>query len=314
VTNTNRNKRNNRPVLQLKLRGPGVRRGRISVPDLLKICAETQNVINKQAEVVKGRKTIHPGPVSGTIQGECTLELVAIRDGSTILEFDLAKPQMHFGYKERFGAEVVAEVGVSIKSLQNRKSQPMDPGLLLGLYNLGGIVEGKSVQSIRWITPNSNGSKAASVAITRAFREKTAARLSRPQRIAVQVDGILDMADFRPEELRCRIDPAIGTSILCVFERDKADLIYQLMRKPVRVKGIGTLKPYTERVEQIHIEEIDTLPSLNLGEGNFFANRSIQELAKMQKVTALKDISVLEGGIPEDEDVDRLVEEIYAAR
>ena len=313
LANTGR-KSESTPVLKLKLRGPGVRKGRISVPDLIRICGETQNVINKQAEALRGRKTIHPGPTSGLIQEECTLELVGIEDGSTILAFDLAKPQMHFQFKEHFGAQVVAEVGTSIQSLKKRKAEPMDPGLLLSLYSLGGLVENKGIQSIRWMTPQSNGTKPMSVPITKNVREKTAARLSRPQKLSVKVDGILDMADFKPEELKCRIDPPIGVAISCVFDPNLANEIYQLMRKPVRASGVATLKPYTDRIEQIHIDAIAPLPSLHLGEGNFFANPSIEELATMQKVNALKDISVLAGGIPDDEDIDELIGEIYAAR
>jgi hypothetical protein len=302
------------PTLRLKLRGSGVRRGRITVPDLIRICGEAQNVINKQAEVLKGKKTIHPGPTSGEIQDECTLELVGIKDGSTILEFDLAKPQLHLAFKEHFGAKVLAEVATTIQSLGKRKMEPVDPGLLLSLYSLSGIVENKGIQGIRWITPQSNGYKPTSVPITRNVREKAAARLSRPQKATVQVDGILDMADFKEEEFKCRIDPPIGISITCVFDRNQANDIYNLLRSPVRAYGEATLKPYTDRIDSIHIDRITPLPSLHLGEGNFFSNPSIGDLATMQKIKPLKDMATLAGGLPDDEDIDELVEGIYAAR
>lgn len=313
MANTKR-KAESSPIFKLKLRGPGVRRGRITVPDLIEICGEAQNVIHKQAEAMKGKKTIHPGPTSSAIQDECTLELIGIKDGSTVLEFDLAKPQMHFQFKDHFGAQVLAEVANTIQSLNKRQSEPMDPGLLLSLYGFSGLVERKGIQSIRWMTSQRNGFRPTSVPITKNVREKTAARLSRPQKITVQVDGILDMADFKQEELKCRIDPPIGASITCAFDQDRANDIYQLLRRPVRAKGEATLKPYTDRIDWIHIAEITPLPSLHLGEGNFFANPSIAELAALQKVGPLKDFSALSGGIPDDEDIDELVEGIYAAR
>jgi hypothetical protein len=46
----------------------------------------------------------------------------------------------------------------------------------------------------------------------------------------------------------------------------------------------------------------------------FFTNISIEELARAQNITPLKDPSVLSGGIPEDEDVEDLLREIYNAR
>lgn len=47
---------------------------------------------------------------------------------------------------------------------------------------------------------------------------------------------------------------------------------------------------------------------------NFFAALSIEELAKAQSVKPLQNVSVLSGGIPEDEDVDEFLQEIYDAR
>lgn len=302
------------PVLKLKVRGPSVRKGRIAVPDLIRICEAAQNLVNKQAEVIQGRKTLHPGPTANAIQDECTLELVGIQNGSTILEFDLAKPQLNFAFKDHFGAKVMAEVATTIRSVNKVKSEPLDPGLLLSLYGISGLVESRGILGIRWITPQSNGFKPASVPITKRVREKSAARLSQPQKVSVQIDGILDMADFRPDEFKCRIDPPIGAAITCVFDQSRADRIYQLMRKTVRAKGEGTLKPYTDRIESIRIDEIDDLPSLHLGEENFRSDLALETLAELQKVKPLQSMSVLSGGIPDDENVDELVNEIYSAR
>jgi hypothetical protein len=49
-------------------------------------------------------------------------------------------------------------------------------------------------------------------------------------------------------------------------------------------------------------------------EQQFFAGTSIEELARAQNVAPLKDPGVLSGGIPEDEDVEDLLREIYNAR
>jgi len=50
------------------------------------------------------------------------------------------------------------------------------------------------------------------------------------------------------------------------------------------------------------------------GGQDFFANSSIQDLARIQGVGPLKDPRVLWGGIPENEDVEKFVREIYEAR
>jgi len=46
----------------------------------------------------------------------------------------------------------------------------------------------------------------------------------------------------------------------------------------------------------------------------FFVTRSIEELARIQSVTPLHAPSVLFGGIPEDGEIERFLEEIYRSR
>lgn len=51
------------------------------------------------------------------------------------------------------------------------------------------------------------------------------------------------------------------------------------------------------------------------GNRNFFVGKSLAQLAQEQGVgTTVKDISVFAGGIPEDEDADELLDEIYRMR
>ena len=51
-----------------------------------------------------------------------------------------------------------------------------------------------------------------------------------------------------------------------------------------------------------------------LGGHSFFEGTSIQQRAQSQGVHPVKDISVFAGGIPDDEDVDEMLEEIYRLR
>ena len=132
------------PVLTLHVRGPGIRSGRISIPDLVKICHEAQTAVNRLAESLEGRNTIHPGPIAEQIRHECTLELIAIRKGSTTLDFGLAIPQIALPFEEmrNFGSEVVRELADTIQSLGNgNKKLELDPGVLQSIYGRGASVE-----------------------------------------------------------------------------------------------------------------------------------------------------------------------------
>jgi hypothetical protein len=287
------------------------------IPDLVLICEEAQRAVNKQAEVLRNRKTIHPGPIKRSIKDECTLELVAIRGNSpTILEFDLRAPQRHFGFSEEFGSTAIKEFANTIGNVGKRNAdQNFDPGVLLSLYSLSGAITSSGISRISWITSSLNGHrKEIAAAITKGVRTKVAKKLSAPRTAIVEVDGVLDMADFKREDFRCRIDPPVGSPVHCIFEPDKADLIQQLLRKYVRVKGNGTIKPYTDKIESVHIDEITSLSPAALADQSFFANPSLDELMTARNIKPIDDPSIFVGGIPADEDIDEMLRVLYDAR
>jgi hypothetical protein len=303
------------PVLRLKVRGPGIRSGRIAVPDLIKICQDAQSAVTRQAEALEGRKTLHPGPTTELIRHECTLELFAIRKGSTTLEFGLAKAQMPLPFNDvkTFGAEVVEELADTIKSLGNgNKKEDLDPGVLQSIYELGSIVGAGRISELTWIAPK-GGRRQVRGLINKKVRERAATRLSGPTFKVVQIDGVLDMADFSRRDRKCRIDPAIGASVTCTFGPDHETAIQALLRQPVRVVGIGKILPHSDRVESLDIQKIEPLPSLALGEGNFVMSPTIEQLAVAQGVKPLNDIGKL-GGFLADDEVDEFVSEIYGSR
>jgi hypothetical protein len=301
-----------KPVLQLKVDGPGIRKGRVPVPELIRICEEAQNAINKQAEALKQRKTYHPGPVEHSIQEECTLELIGIHGNSpTTLDFDLRKPQRALDFKEEVGEKAIREIIAGLR----KKKNGFDPGVLLRMYKLTGVISPTMISRIDWIAPSLNGHRGkVSAAITKTVRNRLAKKLSTPRKAIVEVAGVLDMADFKPEDYKCRIDTPIGASVLCTFDPSKADQIQKLLRHHVRVKGEGTLNPYTDKVEVLHISEITPASLKALADQSFFTNPSLAELIAASNAQPLNDPTVLAGGLPDDEDVDVMLKEIYDAR
>lgn len=303
-------------VLKVKVDGPGIRSGRIPVPELIRICQDAQKAVTRQAEAMQGRQsTMHPGPSKLPIQQECTLELTGIKRGSTTLQFGLAKSQLVFPQLLTLGSDSIFEVGETIRSLANgNRREDIDPGVLEGIYDLGGIAKSKRITVVEWIVPKLGARKLVKARLTDKVRERVAERLSSPRKERVCVDGVLDMADFKPQDQKCRIDPAIGTSVTCTFSERLANKIHALLRKAVRATGIATFEPQAVRIGSLQIEEIDPLPSHLLGEGNFFGSMSFGELANAQKIGPLKHASELAGAIPDEEDVDKFLTDIYSTR
>jgi len=50
------------------------------------------------------------------------------------------------------------------------------------------------------------------------------------------------------------------------------------------------------------------------GSALFWESRSFQELARLQDVRPLEDAAMLAGGFPEDEDIDKFLNDIYEHR
>ena len=308
-------KKSERPVLELRVCGTNIRTGRMPLPELIKICRQTQTAVLRQAEALEGRKTLHPGPASAFIRENCILELVGMKRGSTRLQFSPVQQQVPIPEAPTLVGDAVSELGEVLHSLGNGDSRQINHGVLQAVYEFGGIIEPHGIRSIEWIPKVSKPRKKRHRAVVNSLtKERAAARLSSPRIEVVDIDGILDEADFKPGVKKCRIDPAVGASIVCTFDPEKETLIYELLRKPVRATGKGKLHPYTNRIEIVHIDNIRLLHSLEMGKEGFYANLSISELARLQDVSALRDLKLLFGGIPEDEDVDAFLQNIYESR
>ncbi len=302
-------------ALTVRVAGPGIGKGRLAIPDLIKVCEEAQNAVTRQAEALEGRKSIHPGPAAANIRKECTLELIGIGNGSAELYFDFATPQMVLPMEQKtLGKEAIVELVGTIQSLGNgNKKRDLDPGVLRGIFGIGELLD-KRLTSVTFSSASLPGKKKATEGkITNKVKERAAAHLSKPRYKRMQIDGVLDMADFSRKERKCRIDPAIGSAVACTFDVDLEDKVHSLLRQPVRATGIGKILPDSQRLESFVIDGIAPIESLDLGEGNFFASPSIDVLMEQQGIKPFSKKSLVEWDLS-DEEMEAFVSDVYAAR
>lgn len=308
-------------ALKVKVEGPGVHRKSIAIPDLVKICEAIQSAVHRQAEAMQSPAvvTLRRGPITASAQEECTLELVGISGGSTGLIFRYAKPQQHLPIPEapNFGSDVIARIAETVKEFGGRKRalQPVDPGVLDSLKELGAILQKKRITRISLNVPRQNGKrKSVKAVLTAAVSERIAARVKVPTHERLSIEGKLEMADFKETGKMCRIHPPIGVPLQCSFDPEFEDQVYMALRKPARVTGQVRLNPITGRPEELKIENIEILEELLLGAKDFFASQSLDQLAHVQGVSALANPKDLAGGWPEDENLDEFLSETYTRR
>lgn len=234
-----------------------------------------------------------------------------------MLPFALAKPQQPLPIPDMttFGRDVVREVATAVKDLGSRKPRKnvhFEAGLLDSLREMGEVLN-KDVTRIEWIVPG-NGKRAVKAVFDRRVRERVLERIKVPSTRTETVEGVLEMADFKEQDHKCRIHPPVGQPIVCTFAPEQEQEVYDALRKPVRIVGTATVNPNNEKVESIAIQSIGVIEQLLIGAKDFYAGRSLQQLAEAQGVEPLNNPKVLVGGWPDGEDVDEFLEDIYSSR
>jgi|SRR5579863_7404 len=302
-----------KPLLKLRVEGPGIHAGRISIPDLVQICLSAQSIVHRQAEALSGQRTLRRGPVTADVKQECTLELIGVSRGSVALSFDLAKSQLSM--TPTLALAALSEVACVIEALGADTDRDVDPGVLDSLNSLGDVFDRNSIQKIEWLVPKRDGKrKRLTAEYNKKVRERVIKRLKAPEHETQTIEGTLEMADFKESDEKCRVHPPIGNPVSCTFDKDMEDDIYAMLRRPVQVRGEASLDPHTKKIEFIHIREINPLDPLAVGAAAFLAPHSLEELAKLQGVKPLENINVLAGGFPDDENLDEFLDDVYKHR
>jgi hypothetical protein len=316
MTETKSRKRRGRRALTLKIEGPGIRPGRVPLPELVEICKHIQAAVMKQADVIQGHRSTRPGRKTAKVLDHCTLELSALGTGSARLSFDAYRPPEQPAFIPQLGENAIAGVAIAIEALERGEPHEIDRGVLESLDGLGETLNGR-IRSVKCTVPFERGRrKLITATIDKRVAARIKAQLARPtaKPKPIEIDGILEMADFKEDEHKCRVRPAVGASVNCWFEEDISSKIQQQLRKPTRVVGVARRHPVTGRPEEVQIVDVSPAGSELDVSREFFANRSIGELAALQGISPITDIKTLAGGIPDDFDIDAELAETYRRR
>jgi hypothetical protein len=247
------------------------------------------------------------------------LDLIGVVRGSTALLFRKSQPQQPFAFPESedHGAIVVSKIVSVIKSLSDPKKKTngdIDPGVLDNLKRIGDLIGRRSISEVRLDVPRLNGSARIGAIYDEHVHKKIMNLAKAPREQEMIIEGRLEMADFKETGKVCRLHPPLGQAVQCTFDPEKEDEVYASLRKPVRLIGRASLNPNTGKVEELHINRIELLEDLMVGARDFFIPKTLQHLADTQGIKPLTRMSALEGGWPDDEDIDKFLEDVYLAR
>jgi hypothetical protein len=300
-------------LLELRVTGPDIHAGGIPIPELLVLCQHVQSAVERQAEALEGRRTLRPGPTIQKVVAECTLELVSLGRGSAVLGFDPASHDRHLPAIRTRALAAINGVVESIDAIAKGKDTNIDPGVLDSLNGLGGLFA-KRVKAVEWSAAALPGKRRLHATFNPAVYKKVERRLRPPTTRPVSVDGVLEMADFKPGDYKCRLHPTLGPPVTCTFGPELADQVYSILRQVAHVEGRGTVNAHTDKLESVDLKTVQPLNPLDVNAGSFFTGWTFDQLVQMQSIDPLRDPKALSGGWPEDEEVDEVLNEIYQRR
>lgn len=123
--------------------------------------------------------------------------------------------------------------------------------------------------------------------------------------VSATVVGRIQMGDFSPAALRCRIDTFAG-SVPADFDADLRDTVLDAMDQMVMATGIAELQPDGATVRVLHISALESLPTARIS--------PLATLQRQQGVTEVRDIDELRGPGEDTDDFGPFLDAIRSAR
>src|SRR5262245_6186890 len=268
-------------ILRLKVNGPHIRPGRIPIPELLVICEQAQTAVNRQAEVLRGRPGLRPGPTATLVKAECTLELFSIGRGSAVMSFagPEPKPEPQAGLDldvQKLGEAAVREVVMALRAAKKKGPVAMDIGVQRTFQEMGRLLD-NGVNRIEWSTTGTNGRRSR---VTAVFDDDARARIEGTARNAsnkpVEIDGRLEMADFKLGYLKCIVHTTDGQRVICSSPTEVQDDVYAAPRHVARVTATPAINSKPARIEHIALTAVRVLDPFLRHAEDFFTGLNLE--------------------------------------
>jgi len=306
---------NNEPLLKIQFDGEAVGAARIPVDHLLRFLGNLTKALQRTGNVLQGEAvSVRKGPHAKNIKDEIALDLTALTQGSpsAILGLDRTQSNPSLPLLDS-GLEILEAALSGLDAAQNEDDalpHGCDAGVLMAWRDAGGLFR-KGIDRIQFSL--NHRPTPLVVAFTPAGFERIQSRIQGPHVNVRTIEGRLVMADFKEYGTRCRVHPAVGDPVLCLFDDDKKDEVLENLLEYVRVVGEATEDPASGKISSIQIRDIERLEG-HEGEGEeflpqgtplspgFWESPTLEQLAVMQAVGPVGDAASLLGGWPGETD------------
>ena len=314
------------PLLKIRFDGEAVGPGKIPVSHLLRFLTNMNKALQRTGRVLLGEaESVRRGRQPGNIKAELAFDLVLLTHGSpaAVLGFERRRGQTALPGMD-FGQEILEKALAGLDHVQ-KAGDTLPPGCDAGVllaWRDAGVLFSQGVKEIAF-TLNLREQPLATRFTPEGFT-RIQERIKGPQTNIRTIEGRLLMADFKEHGTRCRVHPAAGEPVLCLFDEAQKDEVLEDILQFVRIVGEAKEDPVTGKIASIKIHDIERLEDKEneatelLPQGtpisrSFWESPSLEELAQAQNVMPVTDVASLLGGWPGDAD-DGFEEEIRRIR
>jgi hypothetical protein len=314
------------PLFSIRLEGKAMGDGRIGASHLITLLTQLNKAFLRSSQVLHGTiDSMRRGPKEKNLKELLALDLVSLTHGSsaTVLSFERSS-ESKFLMDMDAGVKIMESAIIGLDEVQKPAAAlppGYDVGVLMAWRDLGTLFD-LGVSKIQFTLRHREKPQVA--VFTPPGYQAVQQRIQGPQINIRTIDGRLLMADFKEYGTRCRVHPAVGEPVLCLFDKERKEEILENILYYVRIKGEAREDPMTGKITSIKIHDIQRLEERE-GESaeflprgtpittDFWQSPSLEELAVSQRVQPMSDVNIIFGTWPGSED-DGFEEDILALR
>ena len=294
---------NEAPRLEVRLVGPAAKEGRLRLDVLVEVAQAVQLSVTRLAYALRGESTVRRGRTPREIADLTRLEIVGLREGSTLLEFDLAEHQRPLDELD-LGVEALEafQAGLTLVASGGMPPEPWDHGVVQTVERLTRVL-GKGIDEIA--VARAGSAPEERVVLTKSTRVKRRLVVPPGTRDYVEIEGRLLMADFAATRDEARIHRPLDSPVRCTFGTELESAVLSLLRRYVRATGLAEL----DDQGRIKILELESVEDAEFAAGrSFWDLPTLDELTEEQGIEPVERLEDLASGFwPEDESVDEFL-------
>ncbi len=293
---------NSEILLSVHAEGPAADGGRLPLSELARIAAGLQVTLERIALALAGT-FVARGRRPRDVVEAVRLDLVGFRAGSAIIDIIRSdQPQQVMLESDSLLADSLQALEDGVTAIRQGGHLPphFTPQVVTGLREIAGGINVRNLTRISFDRPGGHV-----FVIDSVFRDRLRNVSTLGPETEATVVGRLQMGDFSPAALRCRIDTFAG-SVLGDFGDELRDSVLDAMDQMVMATGTAELQPDGSTVRVLHLSALERLPSARM--------LPLATLQRQQGVSAVNDIAELQGRAEDGGDFGAFMEAITSAR